>query len=119
MKWPASLFPPATKYKRNVPVPTTGYLVHDSDFEQIPANESAALLTKLDIALYMQLVGFIWIQGVRSDVLFAVLYLSWFTQKLHQQHHLNMANYVLGFLLYTTQNITTSTRRLIPSFYLQ
>jgi hypothetical protein len=51
----------------------------------------------------MQLVGvFIWIQGVRPDVLFAVLYLSWFTQK--PRHHLNMAYYVLGYL-YTTQNI--------------
>ncbi len=35
----ASLFPLATKHKRNVLIPpTTGYLVHDSDFEQIPAN---------------------------------------------------------------------------------
>ena len=99
----ASLFPQATKHKRNVPIPTTGYLVHDSDFEQIPANDSA-FLTKPDITLYMQLVGvFIWIQGVRPDVLFAVLYLSWFTQK-PRQHHLNMAYYVLGYL-YTTQNI--------------
>ena len=78
-------------------------LLDDSDFEQIPANESA-FLTKPDITLYMQLVGvFIWIQGVRPDVLFAVLYLSWFTQK-PRQHHLNMAYYVLGYL-YTTQNI--------------
>jgi hypothetical protein len=91
----AALFPHATKHKRNVPIPTTGYLVHDHDFDQLPAHDSA-FLSKPDITLYMQLVGvFIWIQGVRPDVLFAVLYLSWFTQK-PRQHHLNMAFYVLG-----------------------
>ncbi len=37
----ASLFPQGTKH------PTTGYLVHDSDFEQIPANESAFLTKPL------------------------------------------------------------------------
>ncbi len=99
----AAMFPHAIKHKRNVPIPTTGYLVHDQDFEQLPAQDSA-FLTKPDITLYMQLIGvFIWIQGVRPDVLFEVLYLSWFTQKL-RQHHLNMAYYVLGYL-YTTQNI--------------
>ena len=52
----------------------------------------------------MQLVGvLIWIQGVRPDILFAVLYLSWFTQK-PRQHHLNMAHYCLGYL-YTTQDL--------------
>ena len=72
----AAMFPDATKHKRNVPKPTTGYLVHDQDLEQLPAQDSA-FLTKPDITLYMQLVGvFIWIQGVRPDVLFAVLYLS-------------------------------------------
>ncbi len=49
---------------------------YNCDFDQIPATESA-FLTKPDITLYMQLVGvFIWIQGVRPDVLSAVLYLS-------------------------------------------
>ncbi len=91
----ASQFTQATKHKRNVSIPATGYLVHDSDFEQIPNIESA-FLTKSYISLYMQLVGvFIWIQVVRPDVLFAVLYLSWFTQK-PRQYHLNIAYYVLG-----------------------
>ena len=80
----ASLFPQATKHKRNVPIPSTEYLVHDSDFEQIPDNESAFLTTKkTDITLHIQLVGVfvVWIQGLRPGILFAVLYLSWFTQK--------------------------------------
>jgi hypothetical protein len=100
----ANLFPNATKIKRNIPIPTTGYLVHDHDFEHLPAKDSA-FLSKSDITLYMQLVGvFIWIQGVRPDILFAVLYLSWFTQK-PRQHHLNMAYYLLGYL-YTTKDLS-------------
>jgi hypothetical protein len=93
----AALFPQAIKH-------TTGYLVHDQDFDQLSATDSA-FLYKPDITLYMQLVVgvFIWIQRVRSDILFVVQYLSWFTQKL-RQHHLNMAYYVLGYL-YTTQHI--------------
>ena len=99
----AALFPHATKHNCNVPIPTTGYLVHDHDFNQLPAHDSA-FLSKSDITFYMQLVGvFIWIQGVRPDVLFAVLNLSWFTQK-PRQHHLNMAFYVLGYLS-TTRDI--------------
>jgi hypothetical protein len=101
----AALFSQATKHKRNVPIPTTGYLVHDQDFDQLPATDSA-FLSKPDITLYMQLVGvFIWIQqGVRPEVLFAALYLSWFTAQKPRQHHLNLANYVSGYL-YTMQNI--------------
>ena len=103
-----SLFPHVTKYKRNIPIPTTGYLVNDYDFEQIPPAESA-FLTKPDITLYMQIVGvLIWIQGVRRpDILFATLYLSWFTQK-PRHHHLNMAYYCLGYLS-TTKRITSSS----------
>jgi len=49
----AALFPHATKHKRNVPIPTTGYLVHDHDFDQLPAHDSAFLSSKPDITLYM------------------------------------------------------------------
>ena len=97
-----SLFPHVTKYKRNIPIPTTGYLVNDYDFEQIPPAESA-FLTKPDITLYIQIVGvLIWIQGVRPDILFAILYLNWFTQK-PRHHHLNMAYYCLGYLSTTKE----------------
>ena len=97
-----SLFPNVTTYKCNIPIPTTGYLVNDYDFEQLPPAESA-FLTKPDITLYMQIVGvLIWIQGIRPDILFATLYLSWFTQK-SLQHHLNMAYYCLGYLSTTKE----------------
>ena len=98
-----SLFPHVTKNKRNIPIPTTGYLVNDYDFDQLSPSESA-FLPKPDITLYMQIVGvLIWIQGVRPDILFATLYLSWFTQK-PRQHHFNMAYYCLGYL-YTTKDL--------------
>jgi hypothetical protein len=42
----------------------------------------------------------IWIQGIRLDIIFAVLYLSWFT-KSPRQHHIDMAEYTVGYL-YTT-----------------
>ena len=51
------MFPHTTKNKRNVPIPTTGYLVHDRDFDQHPAAHDSVYLSKADITLYMQLVG--------------------------------------------------------------
>jgi hypothetical protein len=45
----------------------------------------------------------IWIQGLRLDTIFAVLYLSWNT-KAPRQHHLDMAYYCIGYL-YHTRNI--------------
>ena len=52
----------------------------------------------------MQIVGsLIWIQILRPDILFAVLYLSWFTYK-PRQHHLSMAYYCIGYL-YTTMDL--------------
>jgi hypothetical protein len=49
----------------------------------------------------MSIVGsLIWIQGIRLDIIFAVLYLSWFTQQ-PRQHHMNMALHVIGYLFST------------------
>ena len=39
----AALFPQAIKHKRNVPTPTTEYLVQDQDFDQLSATDSAFL----------------------------------------------------------------------------
>jgi hypothetical protein len=47
---------------------------------------------------YLSIVGsLIWIQGIRFDIVFAVLYLTWFT-KAPRKHHFNMAIYVIGYL---------------------
>ena len=40
---------------------------------------------------------FIWIQGIRHDIVFTVLYLSWFLKK-PRQHHMECALYCLGYL---------------------
>jgi hypothetical protein len=55
--------------------------------------------------VYMQIVGsLIWIQILRSDILFAILYLSWFTHK-PRHHHLSMAYYWIGYI-FTTIDLT-------------
>jgi hypothetical protein len=49
----------------------------------------------------MQIVGYlIWLEVIRPDIIFVVLYSSWFTHQ-PRQHHMNMAMYCLGYL-YTT-----------------
>lgn len=86
-----------------VPMPTTGYLVEDHEFENnIP--EQRRYLSLKEIEVYMSIVGcLIWIQGVRMDIIFAVLYLSWFTKK-PRVHHLDMAEYCIAYLN-TTKDI--------------
>lgn len=86
-----------------VPIPTTGYLVEDHEFEHVKSEQSRYLKNK-EIEVYMSIVGcLIWIQGVRMDIIFAVLYLSWFTKK-PRVHHLDMAEYCIAYLN-TTKDI--------------
>jgi hypothetical protein len=71
---------------------------------------------------YMSIVGcLIWIQGVRIDIIFTVLYLSWNT-KCPKQHHLSMAEYCIGPLVlggpeeihitgYTDASLATGPKR--------
>jgi hypothetical protein len=42
----------------------------------------------------------IWLSGIRLDIIFTVMYLSWFMQK-PRQHHLNMAYYCMEYLITT------------------
>ena len=95
-------YPEAIEKKRNVPMPKSGYLVKDHELDSLPPNKSA-LLDKTGIETYMSIVGcLIWIQGVRMDIIFAVLYLSWFTKK-PRKHHLAMAEYCIGYLYNTKE----------------
>ncbi len=97
----AAIFSQATtQHKRNVAIPTSAYLVLDPDFDSLSPSASV-FLTPTDRTTYMQIVGsLIWIQILRPDILFAVLYLSWFTYK-PRQHHLFMAYYCIGYLPWT------------------
>lgn len=100
MKYATDVYPNGELKKRHVPIPTTGYIVKDYEFENISELKSRILNTD-EITIYMQIVGsLIWIEGVRMDIIFAVLYLTWFT-KVPRQHHMDMAEYCLGYLANT------------------
>jgi hypothetical protein len=89
--------------ERNIPLPKDQYIIKDSDFELLSDTQSR-YLDKEEQHLYLTLVGnLIWIQGLRLDVIFAVLYLSWNTKK-PRFHHLRMAYYCVGYL-YKTRHI--------------
>ena len=66
--------------KRNVAMPTSGYLVREYELDDL-SEEQKRLLNTEEIVRYMGIVGcLIWIQGIRFDIIFAVLYLAWFTK---------------------------------------
>ena len=70
-------FPEVKGRNRNVPMPKSGFLVRDWEFDELSEADKKAL-TLAEVQAYMSIVGaLIWIQGVRLDILFAVLYLSW------------------------------------------
>jgi hypothetical protein len=74
-------FPSAATKTRNVPMPTTGCIVRLVDYLQALSPKRQRLLTKTECLEYMSIVGsLIWIQGIHLDIIFAVLYLSWFTK---------------------------------------
>ena len=78
-------------------MPANGYIVRDHEIEVLSDNKQRKL-NQEEITIYMAIVGsLIWIQGVRLDIIFAVLYLSWFT-KCPRHHHMDMAEYVIGYL---------------------
>jgi hypothetical protein len=97
----AAKYPDACKKRRSVPMPTNGYLVRDYELEEELSEALKRPLTTEEIEIYMSIVGsLIWIEGVRLDIIFAVLYLTWFTRK-PLVHHLKMAYYVVGYLYHT------------------
>jgi hypothetical protein len=88
--------------KRAVPMPITGFIVKEDELDKLPEN-TRPHLDKKQIEEYMSIVGsLIWIQGVRMEIIFAVLYLSWFT-KAPRVHHLDMAYYCTAYLLNTVE----------------
>ena len=89
-------------YSKKVPIPTSGYIVKDTEFEEMENQELAEFLDAKGITQYMVIVGgLIWISGLRFDILFSTMYLAWST-KQPRQHHLKMARHVLTYL-YTTK----------------
>jgi hypothetical protein len=88
---------------KRVPIPTSGYIVKDAEFEAMENQELAQFLDAAGITEYMVIVGgLIWVSGLRFDILFSTMYLAWST-KQPRKHHLKMARHVLMYL-YTTKD---------------
>ena len=85
---------------KGVPMPITGFIIRDDSYEKY-SQKAAAFLNPQDTQKYMAIVGsLVWISGIRQDILFSVLYLTWFT-KQPRLHHYNMAIKVLTYLGHT------------------
>ena len=85
---------------RHVPIPQSGYVIKDADFEKMSA-EAAEFLGIKEIKVYLRIVGsLVWLVPVRMDVMFAVTYLTWFT-RAPRRHHLQMALHVLEYLYHS------------------
>ena len=89
--------------RKNIPISSDGFVIDDANFEEDKYRKVSAFLYKKDVIIYMKLVGsFIWILGIRKDITFAVLYLSWFTQA-PRIHHLNVAKSLLSYLYHSKE----------------
>ena len=92
-----AIYLPTDSPRRISPMPVAGYLHKEADFTHLPEKESAFLPLKQQ-KTYMSIVGgLVYLSGFRFDIVFAVLYLSWFT-KAPRGHHLSMAMYTLAYI---------------------
>jgi hypothetical protein len=81
-----------------VPIPQSGCIVKDYEFESLNNPEHAEYLSPRDIRHYLAVVGgLIWVSGLRFDIVFATMYLAWNT-KQPRVHHMRMAEHVLAYL---------------------
>jgi len=84
-----------------MPMPSSGYIIKDEEFENLKNKVKSAFLDKDEIHIYLSVVGgLIWIAGIRLDIIYVVLYLTWFT-KGPRGHHLEMARYCVEYLYRT------------------
>jgi hypothetical protein len=82
---------------RFVPIPISGVIVNVEEL----VGEKAVSLTLKESETYMELVGSaIWISGIRFDIKFAVVYLTWFT-KDPRVHHMDIAMHMFQYLWHT------------------
>ena len=82
--------------KSNIPMPLDGYIVDKQKLEEL--GDLAKPLTPAEVSDYLNVVGsLIWIVGVRFDVSFALMYLTWHS-KAPSYHHLKMAFRIVGYL---------------------
>lgn len=83
------------------PLPHAKYLITQEDFDKskfVSDQDKEPLISKQDKALYLQMVGSIlWVNGVRMDITFSTLYLTWFTHA-PRHHHIACARRVVAYL---------------------
>ena len=78
-----------------VPIPKSQYVTNPN---QVLPEHDTTPLSKEKILEYMHIVGScLWIQGVRPDITFAIIYLTWFTSN-PQMHHLVSAYHLVQYL---------------------
>lgn len=90
-------FLPHDAPKRVSPMPVAGYVVKEQDLEALPKSESTFLSLKQQ-KQYMAIVGaLVYLTSLRFDIVFPVLYLSWYT-KAPRVHHMSIAIYTLSYI---------------------
>jgi hypothetical protein len=79
------------------------YVVKDHEYEGLEGDEAqrAVFLDAAGINRYLSLIGgLLWIVGIRFDVTFAMMYLTWYSH-LPRQHHYDVGVRLLEYLLET------------------
>ena len=85
-------------FSTQLPIPARGYVIK---VEDLPCKNDQESLSMDEKSEYLRIVGsLIWISGVRPDILFAVMYLSWWT-KTPTNHHKRMAYHLVQYLFNT------------------
>ena len=83
------------------PLPQAKYLITQEDFDKskfVSEKDKEPLISQQDKALYLQMVGsLLWVNGVRMDITFSTLYLTWFTHA-PRHHHIGCARRVVAYL---------------------
>jgi hypothetical protein len=99
----AGAFFPEGVRNRHQPMTAASYVVKDTDYEGLVGEEAlrAEFLGAKGISRYLSLIGgLLWICGIRFDVTFAVMYLTWYSH-LPRQHHIDVGLRLLEFLAAT------------------
>jgi hypothetical protein len=82
----------------SLPLPPHGYIIRSDDIQCMKDKMELSLQEKSE---YLRMVGsLIWISGVRPDILFATMYLSWNTRS-PLVHHQRMARHCIQYLVNT------------------
>ena len=86
--------------QRRIPMSVLDYKVKQQDLDELEEGMKGYLDAD-DIRKYMAIVGIlIWIAGIRFDIVFVVMYLSWFS-KAPRYHHMKVAQRCMEYLVCT------------------